>query len=100
MSNYKIYPKCLNGNDPKPVYYSSLGYFLPCCWCDGDNIKEFSQFTNNDYHINNINSVEDVTNSNVFIDFYTTLKQSPEDAPSPCKRFCGKDKLTKEWTIT
>jgi hypothetical protein len=98
MSSYKLYPKCLNnGKDgPKPIYYSSSGYLLPCCWCEGNHVEEFSEFTQAQYHISNISNMNDIVYSKAFVDFYAMLNTSPEKAPTPCKHFCSKKRKTKE----
>ena len=84
-------PKCLGGN--KPLFFSSYGYLLPCCWCDKRNVKlseeeGWDKFMSPDLHLETAD-VKDIFSSEVWMNFKNKLINDPQNAPNTCKKFCG-----------
>ena len=85
-----IKPKCLNGSQCYGFSNIKGGYILPCCWCDKPRYhKEFENLMQEHLKITNVNSVESIIHSKEWQDFYDTLINRPEEAPSLCHKFCS-----------
>lgn len=84
----KLNPKCFQNNHQ--LGHSAEGYLLPCCMSDHGVIPELWK---DHLKIENNNNVEDIINSKEWKTFFEVLKDFPNDAPSICKKFCGKDEL-------
>lgn len=101
----KLYPKCMlkpKGKDlsAKPPALSARGYFYPCCWCDKYDEradKELSSLTQEHLRIDNVDDVTEIFASEEWFYFFDILINDPENAPSVCKRMCGKPRETKEY---
>jgi hypothetical protein len=101
----KLYPKCIqasynDGEKAKPPALSARGFFYPCCWCDKYEEKadkEFENLTKEHLRVENVEDVEDIFASDEWADFFDILINDPDNAPSVCKRMCGKDRPTKEY---
>lgn len=86
-----INPKC---HKNQGIALSAEGYFFPCCWCDNEqskNINEFKLwgFYSDETHIDNIETLDDIFNSNAWIEFNDMLINNPEYAPEICKNKCN-----------
>ena len=93
----KLVPKCLV---PNPVYaYSATGYILPCCYADNHNIEDFNSLMKDNLLIDNIENINDIINSNEWLNFFKLLKENPENAPRSCKYYCRSEWNTKKRTI-
>jgi len=84
-----------NKRNTKRIAYTSTGYILPCCWCDvagnkeeRDEYVEFGLF-DEDLKLKNHKGIKEIMLSKQWINFHKTLLDSPEKAPSRCKKYCG-----------
>jgi hypothetical protein len=79
-----IDPKCLNGD--KDYGWSSEGFLLPCCWQDvREKYKEEIKYLMKDnLHISNVNSIEEIINSEEWKFFYSSV-----DNNTCCNFYCG-----------
>lgn len=83
-----IDPKCLNGKNC--FGFSAKGYLLPCCWADNYiRMKYFSELVQEKFHLSNVDSIDEIVNSQEWQDFYRGLIDNPEEAPQVCKDFCA-----------
>tara|TARA_S200002703_G_scaffold87984_1_gene75937 strand:- start:37 stop:327 length:291 start_codon:yes stop_codon:yes gene_type:complete len=83
-----IDPKCLKGTTS--FGHDTRGFIMPCCWCavmmTGDEgLKSLSQ---DHLKLSNVDSVEQIINSEEWNEFFRILKEQPEDAPQVCKHLC------------
>lgn len=89
----KLSPRCLKdaeGNRRKPVSFSALGYFIPCCWCDTPKVlEEFSTITQEKFHIDNIESPYEVFHSKEWKELMDTIVNDGKNAPDVCRRKCA-----------
>lgn len=77
-----------------PLFFSSDGFFYPCCWAGGPN-NEFKHLTKEKFKLENNDSIDDIIRSDEWNKFYSDLLDKPEDAPNICKRNCGKSRIVK-----
>ena len=87
----ELKPKC---KKDKPYALSSLGYLLPCCWCDkrlsaSDEQEGWKKFKDPALHIDKVESVEEILESKVWQEFWRVLEEEPDNAPPTCKRYCS-----------
>ena len=78
----------------KAPAFTNKGVFLPCCWCDSQNLQDWKDlgFFNQEFHISNLQTSEDVRGvfgSETWQDFYQMLYIDPASAPEVCRRKCG-----------
>lgn len=88
--NTKFKPKCLLAKRVSAC--TATGYIVPCCWVDntkGWEDKTISKFYSKSLHLDNNNSIEDIINSKIWIDWFAMLKNSPDQAPNICKKYCS-----------
>lgn len=99
----KIYPRCHPYDytkpkppksewiRPKPPTYSTRGWFVPCCWCDMPDMKEFEQFgiLDEELKVENVKNLKQVFLSKQWIKFHKMLTEDQENAPSCCKERCS-----------
>lgn len=85
-------PECMQEFPKQTIAYTADGFLLPCCWCDSlytrSDIKKLGLFDDN-LKLKNVDSVNDIVNSNVWKNFSNILLHKHEDAPSCCKKKCG-----------
>jgi len=86
----KLYPRCMDTRKKAPAF-SASGYFYPCCWCDNSKSHEFKNITPEHLHIDNVENLTDIFLSKEWNDFFIMLKENPENAPTVCKKKCGKN---------
>lgn len=84
-----LYPKCLD-EDREFGNSSRGGYLLPCCWTDIPNLFEsdFKDLVKNKFKISEVNSIEEIIESEEWVSFYNNLKNNI--APEYCYQICGK----------
>ena len=88
----------------KPLVSTNDGYILPCCWadnCQKVRTRDFSELTKEHLKIDNVDSIEEIIESNEWIEFFRVLTEEPENAPITCKEKCDSnrpDQLKKEVT--
>jgi hypothetical protein len=91
----KLYPRCLR--EEKPVAFSATGYFVPCCWCDNANLfRDFKEITQEKFHISNIDSPDDVFESDEWKQLIDTIKNDGSNAPKVCRKKCSSRWSSKE----
>lgn len=94
-STKKLFPRCIKGKNAshlgiKDVALSATGYFVPCCWCDNANLfKDFSEILKEKFHISNIDSPDDVFESDEWKKLMYTIEHDGNNAPKVCKLKCG-----------
>ena len=87
--NKVLSPKCINDGERFPSY-SCSGWLTPCCWVDGYWAeKEFPQFFDKELKLDNVDDIDEILLSEVWIDFFKVLTETPEKAPNTCWRYCG-----------
>ena len=89
----KLYPKCMTDN--KAPALSATGYFLPCCWCDGDKLHKFKNLLKPHFHISKVENIKDIFLSKEWDKFFDRLIYTPDLAPKICKRYCSEPKSIK-----
>lgn len=83
-------PKCLQTE--KSLAITATGYVVPCCWVDNEQgwtDKILSKFYDKSLHLDNNKNIEDIVNSEIWYDFFSTLINKPKNAPNSCKKFCS-----------
>ena len=86
-SNKKINPKCLHGRD---LGYAITGHMTPCCWTNISwNDTWLSKFFTPEMHIDNFDTIEDILNSEVWVNFFEMLENDNTKAPLICKQMCS-----------
>lgn len=87
-------PKCLKNE--QELFISSRGYLLPCCWHDRMRIfdDEIADLVQEKYKISNVDSIEDIIQSEDWKDFYSNLSRGI--GPNICKAYCVKGFETKD----
>lgn len=82
-----IDPKCLKGTIS--LGHSNEGFLMPCCWCACIIGDEELKFLSQDHlKLSNVDSVEQIINSEEWNEFFRILKEQPENAPQICKYMC------------
>ena len=83
----ELRPKCL----PKAeLGNSAMGYLLPCCWLAEGNVeKKYPFLCNENTHLDNINSVEELLDTKEYKNFYKLLTTTPQKAPDKCWEKCS-----------
>lgn len=90
-----IDPKCLSGD--QGFGHDASGYLLPCCWCANEiGFPQLKEITKEKFKISNANSIEEIVNSEEWVEFYRVLREEPEKAPSICKNFCRSNYAVKK----
>lgn len=84
-------PECLQENW-REFGHTAQGWLLPCCWMERgqtpiDSIHE--TLFEEDIKLSNVNSINDILNSNQWQNFYKSL-QSYETACTRCQSKCGR----------
>lgn len=90
----KLYPKCLGqGSDiGSIVNYSSLGYFVPCCWMQDRESTAYLDmigFFELDLHIDNNDDILKIFNSEPWKKFQDIIENNPSLAPRMCHKQCN-----------
>jgi hypothetical protein len=94
-------PICINDdlNQAREFGHSSMGYLIPCCWCDpifyqgsknqrmGLDELQQNLFTD-DMKISNNDNIEDILLSDPWQKWYDAISKGPEEAPTICKNYC------------
>ena len=94
LGKRKLIPKCRIGKSTKAYGHCSTGYLLPCCWTDKRNknqekMEGWDKFKQPHLHFDNVESIEEILDSEVWQDFFDMLDNHPEDAPWTCKKYCS-----------
>jgi hypothetical protein len=87
---WELNPRCISGT--RCFAYVNTGHMTPCCWVDGDDIQqsdEYKQFFTDEMKLTNFNSVQDIFDTDVWIDFFEMLLDRPKEAPWICWKYCG-----------
>jgi len=79
-----IEPKCLQD---KSLGYSNEGFILPCCWADYDKYKLIPQLVQDKFNLSNVNSIEEILNSEEWKNFFHNIKNNPLPI---CIKYCSK----------
>lgn len=84
-----IDPKCLKGENC--FGFSSRGYILPCCYFDNEYSLKFDvpEFVQEHLNLSNVNSVEEIFNSDEWKIFFRRLEERSLDLPYPCHYYCS-----------
>ena len=97
--NTSLRPKCIE--EDQDITLSSRGFFTPCCWLDDElywNQPWVDKFYEEHLNITENKDIKDIFLSREWLDFYTMLKNNPQDAPPVCYEYCGgaieTDKIT------
>ena len=86
-------PKCFKNNS---FGHSAMGYITPCCWTSNGNVeKDYPELCNEKTKISNVNSIEEILNSEGYQKFYDTLLNDPQNAPQKCWRKCSSNSTEK-----
>lgn len=96
----RIKPKCwpVNENGERddslarmPPAFSANGYFFPCCWMEKTEYveKNIHNLFDEELKITNIESVDEVFNSEQWKKFYMTMLFDPNNICDVCKIMCG-----------
>ena len=100
----EMQPKCMIiPEEVKMVAVTNRGHLLPCCWLDEQQtlnhpiMIELLKVSK----INEHNSIEDILNSKVWLDFAKNLAENNMDKVLPscihhCRKRDNKDKIKKE----
>ena len=111
-------PKCLQSDGTNvrcPIAITATGFVLPCCWLgsqsaywpkasgdrpDGsenlygsENFSEdekIKSFYDEELHIDNNETIEDIINSDMWQNFMSDLINKPEESSSICFKMCSK----------
>jgi len=97
----KLEPKCMitpedkRQEEIKRVAVTKRGHLLPCCWLDNPNILDHPTMKKllKVSKISEHNSVEDILNSKVWLDFAKNLIESEDNMDKilwPCIHHCRK----------
>lgn len=84
---YKLQPKCLH----KDAYFAThpQGYLVPCCWMTPFDVeKDIPFLCNEETHLDNVNSVEEIINSVSWQNHFKKITSSDKTAPFKCWRKC------------
>jgi hypothetical protein len=79
-----IDPKCLK--DGHFFGHSNEGFILPCCWADYKKYELIPQLVQDKFNLSNVNSVDEILNSEEWIFFLKNIKDNPL---SICKKYCS-----------
>jgi hypothetical protein len=84
-----IDPKCLKNQ--QCFGFSSRGFILPCCYYDNEYSLKFDapQFIEEKLNLNNVNSIEEIFNSEAWQTFFEQLDSKSENLPYPCHYYCS-----------
>jgi len=82
-----ITPKCLDKWGF--LGWSATGYLLPCCWMDHENMDLIPELVQEKFKVENIDSIDDIIQSEEWQSFFDTIKNNPENAPNVCHHYCG-----------
>jgi len=85
-------PKCIPSKEDHLLArgMTNLGWVLPCCYADGKDVqKDFADLLKDHLKLENVESVQDIENSDEWNNFFDMLKNNPEKAPYPCHYYCG-----------
>lgn len=94
-STKKLFPRCIERKnlvekEEKDVALSATGYFVPCCWCDNINLfRDFPTILKEKFHISNIDSPDDVFESEEWKKLMYTIENDGANAPKVCQLKCG-----------
>ena len=89
-------PKCLK--EDHAFYYSSEGYILPCCFTDcTEKESEIQELIKDKFKLENIDKIEDVLNSDEWVNFFNLLSNEPNKSPKICQNYCKKGYVDKSW---
>lgn len=91
---FRLYPRCIKPHTEsekrKDIAMTASGYFIPCCWCDNNNLFEhFKEILQEKFHISNIDSPDDVFESDEWKKLMYTIEHDGSNAPKVCKVKCG-----------
>ena len=89
--DWKLMPRCL---DPKrkAIAYVNTGHLSPCCWVDGDKeqaSEDYKMFFTEELKVVNNEKVEDIMESETWLNFFKSLVEKPREAPYNCWKNCG-----------
>ena len=82
-----ITPKCLDKWGF--LGWSATGYLLPCGWMDHENMDLIPELVQEKFKVENIDSIDDIIQSEEWQSFFDTIKNKPENAPHVCHHYCG-----------
>lgn len=89
--DWKLMPRCLDSNR-KAIAYVNTGHLSPCCWVDGDEeqaSEDYKMFFTEELKVANNEKVEDIIESETWLNFFKSLVEKPREAPYNCWRQCG-----------
>lgn len=86
-----IEPRCLKGE--LTLSHSSTGFIVPCCnfdkpYCIKYDIPELTQ---EKFNLKNINSIEEVLNSEEWQSFFKNILNKSNSLPQPCHYYCSEN---------
>jgi len=87
---WELKPRCIGGD--RCTAYVNTGHLSPCCWVDGHDVqtsKEYKDFFTEEMKLANFDSVQDVLDTDVWVNFFRMLIENPKEAPWICWKYCG-----------
>lgn len=83
----ELIPQCFHGRE---FGHSAMGYIMPCCWMAEGNVEQkYPDLCNESTKISNVETVEEILNSDAFKKYEKILKELPEDAYEICWKKCS-----------
>ena len=87
-SQYDLQPKCLFLN--QSFAYVNTGFILPCCFVDGQEYEEdITMLTQDHLKLEKNETVFDITQGEVWGEYYDMLIQDEKSAPTECWKHCS-----------
>ena len=84
-----IDPKCLKKE--QVLGFSSKGFILPCCYYDNEYSLKYDapELVKDKLNLCNVNSIEEIFNSEEWQIFLKNLEDRSENLPYPCHYYCS-----------
>lgn len=82
----ELVPQCFRGRE---MGHQSSGYVLPCCWIQGDVEKNYSLLCNDETKLENIESIEELFDTESYKKFFKILTETPQNAYDICWERCS-----------
>jgi len=87
----KIKPQCFYKQE---LATNAKGFLIPCCWCgpEGDEDPNFKKLIKDKFHLDRIEKITDVINSNEWQEFKKDLEENNiTNLPKKCVHHCSVD---------
>ena len=89
--DWELMPRCLS-EKRRAIAYVNTGHLSPCCWVDGDKeqaSEDYKMFFTEELKVANNDKVEDIIESETWLNFFKSLTEDPKNAPASCWKNCG-----------